>query len=151
MITEVYGETTIPSYSRRSDETRGIPLAVGASGLPSELVDLVALEAGWDGYAAAPINRLALTLSARLMAMATRMDMPRPEVFPVPSGGVQLEWTAGPMELELEIEPGAQVVVFVGDDSETGRRFDGELPRDQALFSRAMANFITRLSERSSR
>jgi hypothetical protein len=151
MITEIPGETTTPTPQRQSSETRGLSLFLGTLGAPRELAVLVRLEANWDGYGAKPIDKPALALATRFVNAMSSMGLPAPEIFPVPDGGVQLEWAVGPMELEIEIEPGRQGVVFVGDDADSGRRFDGELPRDQALFAHAIANLLTRLGERPNR
>jgi len=51
---------------------------------------------------------------------------------------VQLEWSAGALELELEFAPGAAVAVFVCDDHTAGHQIDGELPRDTGLFRIAL-------------
>lgn len=97
------------------------------------------LDYGWDGEDARAVDPLALRLAWTLAEQALRAGFPEPEVFPVPDGGVQLEWHAGPVELEVEIEPGARAVVFVCDDEQAGQQIDGELPRDESRFGLALA------------
>lgn len=127
--------------------------ASGASTLPERAADYVELEnavrgrldelsqleVGWDGADARPVDRLALDHAWRLAEQSIRADLPAPELFPVPDGGVQLEWHAGPVELEVEIEPGARAVVFVCDDEQSGQQIDGELPEDASRFALALA------------
>lgn len=68
-----------------------------------------------------------------------RAGLPEPELFPVSDGGIQIEWRAGPVELELEVEPGARAVAFVCDDEQAAQQLDGQLPRDESRFALALA------------
>lgn len=97
------------------------------------------LGAGWDGEHAEPIDGLAVSFAWSVIQQALRAGLPDLEIFPVPDGGVQLEWRAGPVELELEIEPGARAVIFACDDERAGQQIDGELPRDESRFALALA------------
>lgn len=103
------------------------------------LDQLVLLSYGWDGDDAHAIDPFAVRMAWTLAEQALRAGFPEPEVFPVPDGGVQLEWHAGPVELEVEIEPGGRGIVFVCDDEQAGQRIDGELPRDESRFGLALA------------
>ncbi len=108
-------------------------------GLRARLDELGGLDSGWDGESARSIDALALRVAWSVVEQALRAHLPEPEVFPVPDGGVQLEWSAGPVELELEIEPNGSAVVFVCDDEQAGQRIDGELPGDESRFGLALA------------
>jgi hypothetical protein len=105
----------------------------------TRLDELAGLPEGWDGHDAKRIDQLALRLAGRLMQQALHAGLPEPEVFPVPDGSVQLEWKAGAVELELEIEPEARAVIFVCDDERSGQHIDGELPRDESRFGLVLA------------
>ena len=70
---------------------------------------LVNLRYDWDSYRSPPISSMALTASTRLIAIIDPEDLPVPQVFPVPGGGLQLEWVVGVRELELEILPDGRV------------------------------------------
>lgn len=143
-------ETTLHLPHRVDDTTPRAPrLGDGAERLEARFAELAELREGWDGYGAQPIDRHALVFAETVIRDTLKAGWPTPEVFPVPNGGVQLEWGAGSMELELEIEPGGQGIVFVGDDLKSGRRFDGELPRDSALLLQAATTFDVRLRERA--
>ena len=148
MIAEAPGQTTVKIHPHRRDQTPSAPVfREFSAAIEARLDELVELEHDWDGYGANPIDRQALILAVRVIDATTRQGVPAPEIFPVPSGGVQLEWTSGGMELEFEIEPGANSIVFVGDDSRSGRRFDGVLPGDHALFQHAVANLVAGVGE----
>lgn len=103
------------------------------------LRELSALEAGWDGEDARTVDPSALVTAGQVIAQAIIAGLPEPELFPVPDGGVQVEWHAGPVELEVEIEPDQRGIVFVCDDEQAGQQIDGELPADQSRFSLAIA------------
>ena len=140
LMADAPGETTWRPAAAIDDETPRAPEhRVGSDEMDARLTELADLTDSWDGYEAKPIDRRALAVAVAMIKSAVGTGMSNPEIFPVPNGGVQLEWSVGSMELELEIEPGGAAVVFVGDDEESGRRFDGELPRDAALFRQAVA------------
>lgn len=113
----------------------------GSSDLPAEvarrLEEFADLASNWDGYGARQIDRRALERARALVWRLLDQGLPVPEVFPVPDGGVQIEWEAGPLELELELEPGGGTV-FVCDDHAINRQFDGELPADLGRFQLAL-------------
>ncbi len=119
------------------------PDAIGWSGTTREAVatrfqDLAALDFDWDTYEAKPIDLDALREAQAFVEYLLLEPIPVPSIFPVPDGGVQLEWSAGALELELEFEPGAAVAVFVCDDHAAGQQIDGELPREAGLFRIAL-------------
>lgn len=125
------GETSAPETLGWASEAR--------SALAARFAELSMLSEDWDSYGARPIDPLALRRTQQLVEAVLRASFPIPWVFPVPDGGVQLEWSAGPVELELEIEPGEEAFVFVCDDDSSGQRFDGELPGGEGLFFLALA------------
>lgn len=105
----------------------------------ARLAELEALEAGWDGEDAQALDADALRVAFGVLERSLQAGLPEAEVFAVPDGGVQLEWRAGPLELELEIEPGARRMIFVCDDDASDQRIDGELPTDVSRFALALA------------
>lgn len=120
-----------------------VPEGVGWAGTPREAVaarfeELAALDPDWDTYGSKPVDPDALRESQAFVERLLQQPIPVPSILPVPDGGVQLEWSAGAVELELEFEPGASVAVFVCDDHEAGQQIDGELPRDGGLFRIAL-------------
>ncbi len=103
------------------------------------LAELAALREDWDGYGARRLDHDALRLADDVLEdMMQRLPL-LPDIFPVPDGGVQLEWEVGPVELELELEPGGRSAIFICQDRISGQRFDGELPADDGLLRIALA------------
>jgi hypothetical protein len=123
-------QTSIPRELGWAGDSRSI--------LAERISELAALVTNWDSYGAAPTDRLALRRAQLFAERMLTLPLPAPRLFPVPDGGVQLEWSAGPVELELEIEPGGHAV-FVCDDTQSNQRLDGELPADVGLLGLAFA------------
>ncbi len=123
--------TTVPEGLRGADAARTV---VG-----QRLSELLALQPNWDGYGAERIDPDALRFANDVLDDVLEWPIPAPQIFPVPDGGVQLEWSAGPVELELELEPGGRSAIFICDDLNAKQRFDGELPRDQGLLQLAFS------------
>lgn len=107
----------------------------------ARLDELAGLKEDWDGYGAYPPSSVALTVAAQFVDQILREPLPPPIVVPVPSGGVQLEWAAGSVEIDLEIGPDGSAV-FVCDDHGARDQLDGELPAEQSLFGIALARLL---------
>lgn len=71
----------------------------------SKLQELSQLPSNWDSYNSRPISRAALAKAAEVLRhIADRM--PAPDIFPVPGGGIQMEWSNdGYEKLEIGILP----------------------------------------------
>lgn len=63
--------------------------------------ELENLKPGWDGRGARPISPAAIAF-ARDILFSTG-EIPLPQIVPVSSGAIQLEWHMGGIDMELEI------------------------------------------------
>jgi hypothetical protein len=84
----------------------------GLAAACQRLAELAALQADWDSYGADPPTDLAITTARQVLeAVAGRLASaagatPAPYfIAPVPTGGVQLEWTGPCSEIEVEVGP----------------------------------------------
>jgi hypothetical protein len=89
----------------------------------AQLAEVSALISGWDGRHARPVTQVAVERAARLLAglwveaegrpgRAWKSGVVlRPQVFALPDGGLQIEWHAGPIDLEVVVEPDGSAVV----------------------------------------
>jgi len=63
----------------------------------------------WDGYGSPPPPQRVVNISIKLLEAIPFDDLPVPHVVPVSGGGIQIEWSIGQRELELEILPDGSV------------------------------------------
>ena len=71
---------------------------------------LARLPVNWDGYGSLPIKQPAIERAADLVTLLARFSiMPRPQIFPVSGGGLQLEFQRVNRELELEVMPDGSI------------------------------------------
>jgi hypothetical protein len=83
------------------------------------LLQLAALETGWlDDEDGAEIEFGALRTADAVLRLIDAQQRHRPGIFPMPNGGVQLEWSTGSKVVSIEIEPSGQIDVL-SFDSET--------------------------------
>lgn len=68
-----------------------------------KLVEIMALPQNWDSYGSPPPSQGAVSIAIELL-MGIDLDyFLSPRVVPVAGGGVQLEWSLGTREVELEV------------------------------------------------
>jgi hypothetical protein len=87
--------------------------------LENSLNELLDLPEGWDGEGAEPVALEAATGAVEVMAALIGEAMVAPFVFPLPDGGLQLEWHAGEESIEIEIDKDGCVHVLETDRSGT--------------------------------
>ena len=101
-----------------------------------ELVD------NWDSYGGAPPTPLSLETARRLLLKLDRQcrirlgrDVDPFHIAPLPSGGVQLEWTGSSKDIEVEVGPDGRLAYLLIDRSGDERRFteDEEVPATTVL------------------
>ena len=136
----------------RTDVPPGVErIAVGQEFLAARFAQLEALTADWDGYGARAIDA-GSARRARTVAEGTlHLQLPLPQVVPVPDGGVQLEWSVSDFQLEVEFPPSGSNAIFIADDDNSGQRFDGVLPDDLNIFALAVGRLMRASSRRDHR
>ena len=90
---------------------------------------LLALPQDWDSYGGRPIDPKRVAHAVRILAEVMDNQTPLPALVPTHSGGVQLEWHQGQIDLEMEIVSPSRVVVDF-EDLETGESWEEELTSD---------------------
>jgi len=79
------------------------------------------LRRDWDSYGSPPPTLEAANTALGLLRGIADLDLKDlavPFVVPVPGGGLQLEWTVGRRELELEIMPDGSLEYLKAEDRE---------------------------------
>lgn len=86
----------------------------------ARLEELLALGPNWNGYGEQPIHPASVKRVVGILQGAGYTGQ-APTIVPLASGGLQLEWSNGATDLEVEVLPqgAAHAFVFVGDDQES--------------------------------
>lgn len=118
-----------------------------ASYMESQINELLTLGPGWDGDLADPITLPAVeTIAAVIGSLSIDLAVP-PFLFPLPDGGLQMEWHAGPQAVEIEVDAEGDAHLLVTDES-GAIVVNAELPpHDRADFTTAR-QAVERLSAR---
>lgn len=74
-----------------------------------ELHKLKELPENWDSYGSPRIKDISVTTTANLLIDLAKFGMPKPQIFPVSGGGLQLEWQRNMRELEIEVLPDGSI------------------------------------------
>ena len=103
---------------------------------------LGALADNWDSYGGAPPTSISLQVARSLLSRLGQRhriplgrDVNPYHIAPLPSGGVQLEWTGALKDIEVEVGPGGGLAFLLIDRSGGERRFveDEEVPATTIL------------------
>jgi hypothetical protein len=105
----------------------------------SEILDL---RQGWDSYGAKPISPQCVGAALDILLRVMREDTLPPSVVPTSPGGIQLEWHARGIDLEIEILSPTRVRGLF-EDLRTGIEWEADLSFDQTRLTEA----IGRLSQ----
>ena len=90
-----------------------------------KIAELAQLPENWDSYGSRPIRPAAIEQAADILAYLSKLNLPRPQIFPVPGGGIQLEFQQERRELEIEILPDGSIEFLV---VEGGEMREGSIP-----------------------
>jgi hypothetical protein len=106
----------------------------------SRIVELVRLRDDWDGRGARSIKQRDLVDALAFMSSVMRFDTVAPWIGPLSSGGVQLTWRMGDLEVEAVFDSARherELIVVVGENE-----WDAPVERGASLF----AQVVDRLS-----
>ncbi len=104
------------------------------------VAELLALEYGWDSYAAPQISPDAVVDAIRiLLELADTIEIEIPVIVPTTRGGIQLEWQRPGVVVELEVNPGAQPSLLV-EHTQGGEDFEGPVAQSHGLLRTALAS-----------
>lgn len=88
-----------------------------AEQMEEHLNSLLRLTPGWDGRRARPLTAEAVGSAVGLLfAVASDFSLP-PQLFPLPDGGIQMEWHAG-QSVEIEVDAAGDAHVLITDEKD---------------------------------
>jgi len=101
------------------------PLQVSASpqvtewlqSLRSDINDLINLEAGWDGTGSHQVNVRHIWKLLRILLRLDATAAPKPQLVPLPSGGVQAEWHHFDHTVEVGVTSDGEIFAFATDEN----------------------------------
>ena len=76
---------------------------------------LRALPTGWDGYSGLPLQREIADFAQDLLNRLCTATTPEPDIVPLSSGGLQVEWHVSAVEIELMIDTPGHVKAWIAD------------------------------------
>lgn len=90
------------------------------------VVALARVEAGWGGQHTLPLQRDALQAALSVLAKVMSSQSKGPQMVLTNEGGLQLEWHAAGVDLEIEVRPDGSAEVII-EDAARGLDIDGSL------------------------
>lgn len=113
---EAFGTSITPHWSRETIARLG---------------ELLALPFNWDGQNASKLDNNTVLFALDILSTVMHSNSPAPQIFPLPSGGVQFEWHMRQIDLEIEVSAPYEVYVSF-EDHLMNREWDEELSDDFA-------------------
>jgi hypothetical protein len=104
------------------------------------LIELLELPGGWNSYNAKPIRKENVRVAVDLLARLMREGTPAPVVVPKVRGGVQLEWHANGINIEIEINSPDDVSFFAENVTRSAA------PSEEALDETAVSHWLDQIS-----
>lgn len=115
------------SLSQYDNAGRPSPLPPWAVHAEQELQQLVDLPAGWDGHRGKRMAEAAVEAVVRVLDGCMTERTPFPQYFPLPDGGVQVEWHANGHDIEVEADAAGSVYVLATTTDPRRTRVDAQL------------------------
>lgn len=104
---------------------------------------VASLPRGWDSEGGRPPNAQLVTAAADLLRDLEGDDLPLPFVCPIAGGGLQLEWSFGGKEVELELVDERTIGFLRAEAAPSGRIIEsGEYPISDINKSRELLDWL---------
>jgi len=115
-----------------------------------QLNELLALEPGWDGYRAHEVADVAIQATVEVLDGFMSEAVEFPDLFPLSDGGIQIEWHADGVDIEVEISPEGDAFVLATGPNDTVLA-EGELlgpsgPRHRRNLTSALHAFLVQVA-----
>lgn len=105
MTTSTAAFTTFSNIRNLQPPTYSLPASPASWWAEAEkrLEDLVKLPDGWDGYDGSPVRLGNVRITTTILNGVCRDNTPIPQFVPVSRGGLQVEWHAADVDIEIYI------------------------------------------------
>jgi len=109
----------------------------------NRLETVAILPRGWDSEGGPPPNSQLVRAAADILRDLQRDDLPLPFVCPIAGGGLQLEWSSGGKEVELELVDERTIGFLRAEAAPSGRIIEsGEYPISDINKSRELLDWL---------
>ncbi|HYD37918.1 MAG TPA: hypothetical protein VEA60_09915, partial [Allosphingosinicella sp.] len=118
-----------PASARAADDLTEYSREFWLRSVRQRLNQLLHLRAGWDGYDAPRISYETAIFVSQILQDLWRRRLKAPQISPLSSGGLMVEWLYDAQELTLEIErPYAVSLIYEDEDgAEMSERVGADL------------------------
>jgi hypothetical protein len=135
----------IEEPATNSQLSRVVPLSYATSALLVSLRrigELMRLPDDWDTYGSPRIQQPAAQKAVQVLSAAAALEhLPTPQIVPVSGGGLQIEWTSGNRELEIEILPDSSIEYLIAEADQT---YEAPIPAEHAhLFVQSLVHWLS--------
>jgi hypothetical protein len=97
--------------------------------------DLAELKPGWNDEGAPAIDARSVSQALQFLAAEVSPWTAAPSVVPTPTGGVQLEWHRGGLDVEIEFNANEEPRLSLGERDNVASRWHGPLSRGVLRFN----------------
>lgn len=104
---------------------------------------LLQLPPNWDSYGAQPISPDFIRYAFEILTAVVRPSTPMPVLVPTVRGGVQIEWHAKEIDLEIRVESTSRIHVAF-EDPHTGSDWEEELISDLGKLDESLSELSRR-------
>lgn len=111
-----------------------------------KLEELAQIKDNWDSYGGISPTKPAMLGSAQIAYEILQDNTPTPDIFPVPNGHIQFEWSCFNLDIEIEIESRRRCYVTF-EDLESGINWEKEFTYDLTELSQIIADLTQRSEE----
>jgi hypothetical protein len=111
------------------------------------IAELLDLSDNWDSYGAVAIRPEYAASALGLLQSIMDSEIVAPSIVPTNLGGIQIEWHAGGIDLEIEVESTSRINVWY-EDNRTGLSWEDELSSDLSKLAQAVATLRLQPAER---
>jgi hypothetical protein len=152
-------EQSADSFARRYLSRRGRrqgrlvtqgPRPLWADLAEKQLNEMLSLEPGWDGYRAREVTAAAVEATVQILDRFMNEAVEFPDLFPLGDGGIQIEWHADGVDIEVEVSPeGDAFVLATGLNDRTlaeGELFGPVGPRLHRDLTSALHAFLAQVA-----
>lgn len=107
--------------------------------ITNQLLELAALNRGWDSYGALPPTAVAIEGAAWVAWKLHAAGLRAPQILATTDGGVRVEWSDRVREVSIEVDAVGRLSTYCFDESR-GVEFEGSLDDPDEAWSTVLAD-----------